>query len=388
MTSAVGTHPVRCPEVIRVVRRAVPVAWLAVLGALAAGCGSSPRPAATSPSHPSRTASASPAAPIRLGGWGKAVPVGGAAAHATPLAGDRDSLFVAAGPAILRLDPSTGAVLARRRLGNRGAPGPGPAVISAGALWRPHLTATGRVVVRALSLRTLRPQAAVRLSLSAGAGDEVHLTASRNDRLYVGGRHAVAVIDTRTARLLRRFRVTAGSVSDIAVNPAGTRLYVTLNPGSLTNARLEILDPKTGDARRPSIRLTSGGGYRGLAASDGGVWIETGAGGTGDALDFRPAGDLSRPLGPLTTAGGGWSTSVAVYRDVVWVSGITRVACADPRTGAVRASVRVPAPHGDAANLSGITRAGGRVFAHFDTDAGPGNVLLRLPSPRRCSATQ
>ena len=151
------------------------------------------------------------------------------------------------------------------------------------------------------------------------------------------------------------------------MNPAGSRLYVTQDTPGAMNARLDVLDPTTGHPVRPPIRLTGGTGYNGLAASDGGVWIETGTGMT-DELDFRPATDLTRSVGPLTSAGGGMVDQHHVYRHVVWISGITKLACADPRTGAIRASARVPAPHGDAALLSSITTAGNGLFAHFDAE--------------------
>lgn len=319
---------------------------------------------------------------VHVGPWG-ARTVGGRAAHGVPLAGTRRSLYVSAAKAILRLDPSSGAVLARRTVGSGAPP---QAAVAANALWTVESGSARTLVVRGLSLDTLSPVASITLHVPPGTADEAAVDAAPSDgRLYVGAGHTVAVIDAKTHHLVHRFRLRDGPIADLAVTPDDTRLYVTSNVANTMFSRVNVLDPDTGTATEDAITLDTGTGYDGIAASPGGIWLQSGSGMT-DWREFRPTSDLAHVTRPVTYAGGGFATTATVTRGVVWLGGTTKLLCADPRTGAVRATARVPAPHHDAANISRITAAGGHLFAYYVADATPSPLLITLDPPARCDA--
>jgi DNA-binding beta-propeller fold protein YncE len=332
------------------------------------------------PSRPTRSRGVP--AGVHVGPW-DARTVGGRAARGVPLAGTRGSLYVSAAKAILRLDPSSGAVLARRTVGSGAPP---QAAIAANALWTVESGSPRTLVVRGLSLDTLTPVASITLHVPPGTADDAALDVAPSDgRLYVGAGHTVAVIDAKTHHLVHRFQLRDGPIADLAVTPDDTRLYVTSDVANTMFSRVNVLDPATGATTSAVTNLDGGTGYDGIAASAGGIWLQTGSGMT-DWREFRPAADLAQTDRPVTSAGGGWATTATVIHGVVWLGGTTKLVCADPRTGAVRAAARVPAPHNDAANISRITVAGGHLFAYYRADAAPSPRLITLDPPARCDA--
>lgn len=336
-------------------------------------------PSVTSPA----TISPGVSAGVIVGPWG-ARALGGLAGHGIPLAGDRSSLYVSDRNAIVRLDPSSGDVLARRIVGTGVLP---QAVIAGGELWIVRCGPAASVIVRGLKLDTLNPVASIRVAVPGAVPcDEVALdTAGSTGRIYVGVENTIAVIDAQRRQILHRYPVGGGLMADLAVSPGDSRLYVTLNVAHSMVSRLEILDPDTGAVTAAPVPLYSGTrtGFGGITASAGGIWLQTGSGMT-DWLDFFPSSNLTKPTQPVTEAGGGWITTSTVARGVVWIGGTTRLACADPRTGSVRATASVPTPHGDAANISRITMAGGHLFAYYVAGVGPTNLLITLHPPARC----
>jgi DNA-binding beta-propeller fold protein YncE len=350
---------------------------------LLAACTGSSTTASTPPSdssHPrvSRTVTAG----VPVGPW-DARTVGGVGGRDQPLAGDLDSLYVSHGAAILRLDPASGDVLSRRTVGRDVV---AQAEIVANRLWTVQAAAAGRVIVRGLSLDTLTPVASITVHMTARAVpiDDLALDAAPHEgRLYLGVENTVAVLDANTHHVVHRFRLSGEPIADLAVSPDGARLYVTSNIAKSMRSQLAVLNPNTGAATVRPITLDGGTGFGGIAASAGGVWLPTGSG-MSDWLAFRRSSELAHPSRPLTHAGGGFVTTSTVTDRVVWVGGTTTLACADPQTGAARATARVPAPHDDAANISRITVAGGRLFAYYLADAGPSRLLIVLHPPARC----
>jgi DNA-binding beta-propeller fold protein YncE len=326
--------------------------------------------------------SRSVSAGVHVGPWG-ARTVGGVGGRDLPLVGDLDSLYVSHGKTILRLDPSSGDVLARRIVGSGALP---QAAIVADRLWTVQSGSAGTVIVRGLTLDTLTPVASIMVHVTTGAVpiDEIALDAAPSDgRLYVGVENTVAVIDANTHHVVHQFQIRGGQMADLAVSPDDSRLYVTSNVANSMLSRLKAVDPDTGAATTDAITLDGATGFGGIAASAGGVWLQTGSG-MSDRLDFRPSSDLTQTTRPLTSAGGGFLTTSTVTSRVVWLGGTTRLACADPQTGSVRASARVPTPNRDAANISRITVAGDHLFAYYLADAGPSELLIALHPPARC----
>jgi hypothetical protein len=319
-----------------------------------------------------------------VGPWGAST-VGGAAAHDRPLAGDMDSLYVNDGKAILRLDAANGNVLAKRSYPT-GAPI--QALIAADALWVASETGSDAMMtVRGLDLNTLAPIATVTVHLP-GATPAREIPAFeanvQDDRLFLGVDNTITVIDATTREVIQQYRGTGGLIADLAVNPDDTRLYVTTNMPNAVSFSLAVLNPLTGAAISRTIHVHYGTGFEGIAASAGGIWLQTGAGMT-NRLNFRPAPDLTKTGGAGTSGGGGYPVTSTVAANVVWLGGTRNLACADPITGKVRASVAVPTPHRNAANIAHIVAAGTHLFAYYQAAADPAPLLIRLSPPAQCA---
>jgi hypothetical protein len=338
---------------------------------LLAGCTGSPATARHPQARPRASGSVTSiaAAPVsrRIGPW-DATTVGGHAHAATPVAGTRSSLYAVLDRRVLRIDAASGRILAQHSV-----PSGGRAAVVADVLW----LATGRHGLRGYALDTLAPAATLPVRGSALAAN------ARTGRIFVGAARTVSVVDATKQRVVRSYHVP-WRIAALAINPAGTRLYIASNVPSTMFSRIAVLDPTDGGAITQPVRFDGGSGYDGVAASSGGIWLENGSGMT-NWLAFHPAAELAdRPWPVITNAGGGFPVTATVARDVVWVGGTTRLACADPVTGRVRASVRVPTPGGDAANISGLVPVGKTLFAFYIAD-GPGSqALIRLTPPARC----
>ena len=327
---------------------------------------------------------------VAVGPWG-ALPVGGPAAHGRPLAGDRSSLYVSDGAELFRVDPITGLVLARRS--DLGAAAR-QAVLSGGALWTISATggaSRGAAELRALNLATLAPIATVTITIPdvASVQDAVLDSDRHGNRLFVAIATTISVIDTTTHKLIGQYPVSGGQIAGIAINPDDTRLYVTVNRPNSGASAIVLLDPDTGRSIRAAVLLDGGTGWDGIHASSGGIWLLTGSG-TTYYLIFHAATDLNGHGIGAATAGGGWPVTSTVTDSVVWIGGTSNIACADPVTGASRASANVPSPSGDAANISSLIPAGDDVFAYYTADAPtpaePTDTLIRLTPPVTCAA--
>jgi DNA-binding beta-propeller fold protein YncE len=252
----------------------------------------------------------------------------------------------------------------------------------AGALWAASTGPGGTVSLRGLDLTTLAPVASITVRVPGGtrAGVLPALTANaRDSRLYAGAGHTIAVINATTRRIIRQYQVTGAPIADVAVNPDDTRLYITRNT---PDGPLTVADPDNGTAVGQPVRLPGRGGP--IDASAGGVYLGYGSG-MEDWIYFYPATDLARPRGPLATGGGGIPVASTVTASVVWLAGTSMLACADPLTGEVRVSARVPTPDGDAVSVSALIPAGGRLFAYYRADAGPSQLLIKLSPPAACT---
>lgn len=330
------------------------------------------------------------AAGTSLGPWGAAT-VGGAAARAAPLAGDSSSLFALDNQRIVRLDPVSGAVLAAHRYGAAVYP---PAVIAAHTLWMtPKMTAHA-LTVFGFDTRTLQPREpiTVRLSAAADVGGRIGFTADPTaNRLYLGIGPNIDVIDAATRRVLTVYRQPPrrGDVVALALSPDHTRLYATTATQAVSTASIVTLDAHTGTTLAPPIPIDDG--VSGIAASVGGLWLQTGSG-MSLGLSFHPNRDLSRWVDEPVAGGGGWPVAATPTRSAVWEGGTERIACADPASGKTRAKATVPAQVHDrghaSTNIADLTIAAGHLFAYYQATNAPGPYLIRLTPPRACTAHQ
>ena len=299
------------------------------------------------------------------------------------LAGDADALFTVLNNStpvqtLRRLDPETGQVVATRR----GTHIAGSAALLAGKLW---VIVTYR---RGASLQALDPHSlATRSSIKRIGAVRVRDASiigavARTGRIYLGyNSNRVAVIDATSGRVRRHYVIRGGEVS-AAVDPSGTRMYVvtTATGGDIQSQALTVRDPGSGtvlvtsDYRPPIAPGTIGV----VAASRGGVWISEGSGMT-YRVAFHPADAVASTAHANGESSGGFPLTVTNAPPVVWVGSETRLLCADPGTGAVRASAR-PGRNG----IVDITQAGSRTFADYFTDGS--RRLVTLTPPHACFA--
>lgn len=206
-------------------------------------------------------------------------------------------------------------------------------------------------------------------------------------RVYVALGNTVEVVDATTRQVINHYQVPGDQILSMAVSPDDTRLYLARESlPSEANSELTVVDPSNGAVIVDSIPLPAGGGYTINAVSQGGIWMTSGYG-MDSSLGFLPASNLAAPAGggASTTAGGGFPATATAEPNVVWIGGTSTIACADPLTGAARASAQVPTPNNDAANISSLTPAGGRVFASYVNDNPGATYLISLTPPARCT---
>ncbi|MGN6607855.1 MAG: YncE family protein [Jatrophihabitans sp.] len=342
---------------------------------------SAPRSLPTSRATSSAPASSTVPSGQKVGPW-DAVTVGGPFGDAAPLAADASSVYVRDGSQLLRLDPTFGAVLARH------------AYLAGTTSWASVAHGVLTVVVddpeggaeldrwsasdlAAISSLTVLDRSAARPSASIVASAD-----ASGGRIYVASQRTVAVVDMTTNRVVRRLTVHGiASIEGIAVSPDDQRLYVTGSAAGV--GTLVVLDPASDTVVDPPATVNPDGGAQALAASSGGLWLQTGSGHE-LALVFAPGGDPTRAGVPAVAAGGGFVTSAVRGSGVVWVSGTDAVACADPLTGVVRESEPMPAPRESAANISGLVVGGQRLFGYYTDDVRPDGLLVRLTAPAAC----
>lgn len=345
-------------------------------------------------SQPAPVVSPSPSLSILVGGrllgpWG-ARTVGGVAGTDTVLAGDADALFTLRNDSsplqtLRRVDPDTGRVLATRT----GTHIEGRGVIVAGRLWvlvaqsQPHGLSFD---MQALDPGSLATTAVVQMGNRTTSVDDADVAGAvgRTGRIYVvyNGHH-IAVLDLVRARVVHRYSLPGGAVQAV-VDPDGTRMYVvaTATRRSTQTQTLTVRRPDTGALLFASGYRPKDGLMSPVAASRGGVWLSEGSGMTHNAA-FHPGRNLGTTTHATGTSSGGLPLTVSVYSSVAWLGSETRLMCADPDSGTVRASINLNKAASDGLGIFDVTRAGSRLFADYATRADT-ERLVTISPPLRC----
>ena len=339
------------------------------------------RPVAPAPTsvRPTQSTTTATPPPSTVGPW-EATPVGGGAAGEVPLLGTGDSLYARDDRGIVRIDPGTGRVVARRDYPVAG--GLTDAVLAAGVLWvSPTSKADGTATLQGFEPGTLAPSASVRLRFNGPSGVASLAAAPDGRRLYAALGNTIDVVDTTTLQVVNQYAVSGGYVLDVAVNADGTRLYVAVHVAEM-DARIDVLDAASGT---PIMTRNHAGNIVnniGLVASAGGLWLQTG-GGHSDHVGFLAGPDL-RPTDTGTDLEiGGRPITVTVANGGVWLAAPNSIACADPVSGRVRAHTSVPPRGGSTAGILDIEYARGQLFGYYRA-GGPG-FLVRLSPPPQCT---
>jgi hypothetical protein len=257
---------------------------------------------------------------------------------------------------VARLDRATGRVT----LG-----GPFPAAdslaLAGGKLWvgaglHPGIANPGRQALYALDPATLQVENELSLQPPPDATQFSARLAGTEKLLWLGWGADLIRIDPGSASVLRRLDQGAGTgVDDVVVDPAGDRMYVSTRLPS-GDALITARDPVSG-ATSASATEHSTAGAR-LAAAGDGVWI-TFPTGLSSGLSHRRATDLGA-LGLAAATGGGLPSGNTLRAFLVdgllWLADAQRstLSCADPRTGAVRATAGIARAGELAGDAAGI----------------------------------
>jgi DNA-binding beta-propeller fold protein YncE len=179
-------------------------------------------------------------------------------------------------------------------------------------------------------------------------GYSVHVAAA-GGTLVAGFGNKVEEIDPATGTVVGTIVVSSGQiVQDVAVSPAGDLIYVGAADASQTTTLTEwsvatgqLVGDRGSQASLGPVQLT---------ATATGVWVSNSSGTLG-GYDFRRSGDLGTVQGQPTVNDENL-VHTRLARGVLWVLG-GQLRCADPATGAIRATTRIP----EASALVGDSRA-------------------------------
>jgi outer membrane protein assembly factor BamB len=162
----------------------------------------------------------------------------------------------------------------------------------------------------------------------------------------------------------------AGTVTSLSLDPSGQHLYVGLGPSQTQPATVLEIDASTGS--RLASANTGGAGLGGprVAASADGVWVSY-ATGTMGLIEHRSAGNLALLGNTIRTSN---TVRAVVDAGALWiVDGMAqRLTCADPVSGATRASTAEIQP-------STISADSGGAYLGDNT----GVAALQPPAPCR-----
>jgi len=379
-----------------------PVAVAAALAAVAAGgvvalraahwsdrgrSGQPVGPAATggrpSATPPQTATSLDPLSPV--GPWASVTVWADPGGQVSVPAAGPGGLYVRRGGQEQRLDPLTGRVLAA-------VPGADgalfPPVITSARLWQVVSTPAS------VSLQSRDPDTLTVLATFRVPGASPHRPGDTLDSqsaarlaanatgttLYLGIGGDLFGIDAGTGKIQVHARLD-GSIGALGVAGNNGTLYVALNRSSNPRAVMATVDAASLATRAQTPLAGVTGVLTSLLVTSGGLWLQEASGHVA-VLDFAPIGDLAHPQ-PVTSAGGGLPVSVTETGDTVWAGGSARAVCADPGTGAIRASVSVSVSDKTANGFNPIGRVGDQWLAAFDRNGATG--LARFTPPAACA---
>ena len=257
---------------------------------------------------------------------------------------------------VARLDRATGQVTMA---------GPFPAAdslaLAGGRLWvgagvHPGIVNPGHQALYGVDPATLQVEQELSLLPAPDASQFSARLAGTGNLLWLGWGNDLIRIDPHSGAVLNRLDPGGGGVDDVALSPGGDRLYVTTRLPS-EDALISVREPRTGAMHATATEHSTAGAR--LAAVGDGVWIP-GPTGLSSALSHRRATDLG-PLGPAPALGGdghpsGNTLRAFVADGVLWLADSQRstLSCADPRSGAIRASAGIARAQELAGDAGGI----------------------------------
>lgn len=184
------------------------------------------------------------------------------------------------------------------------------------------------------------------------------LTGASN-MMWLGYGRQLFRLDPSTGKVMATITL-AGTVTSVSLDPSGKRLYVgVVPPPSQTNWEAQVLELDGTTASRIASAATGGAGLGGpqVVASADSVWISYATGMMGQ-VEHRNAANLALLPNP-SQVGHTNGIGVVVGAVSVWyLDGMAeRVACADPRTGAIASTANLTFPAALVADANGTYAA-------------------------------
>jgi hypothetical protein len=287
-----------------------------------------------------------------------------------------DSLYAAGGGYLYRIDPATGRILRSVPFSPSGQDRP---VVLGNRVWVVWSYRSGLAELRGYDAQTLAQVASVQVPAIGGVASSAQgvLAAGPDDRLYVAAGDSVATVDPGSGQVTHRTTLTGGQASSVAVAPQGGKLYVGVGPAG--SARLVTYDLGSG-VLSSSVRLPNGQAGN-LIATAGGVWGTAGTG-TGLQVWFYNGADVTA----VSAAASGEAASIPSLSDgAMWIGGSAEFDCANPDTGQLRVSSRIPSDHGGLESFGGVAVLGGRAYSVYQDQAAQLTGLARLTPDQACT---
>lgn len=361
---------------------ALAAACVAVGAATLALTGSEPGGSSAATSNgPSRSVapstSASPRAEVVSGPWRSRLLNHEALVPSTLTAG-HGLIYALTDSGLVQMDPATGAATASVPVTAQ-ATGP---IATAGGLWlatETSPTATtltefavpGLSVLRTRALTSSSPiKATENIPVLAAPSDGGGLVFARGDDLWVLDATTGATVTTAAL---------PGNANGAAIAPDGDAIFVGVATSSGNDWLIRMDMSGDVSAETPVAGDLAQGVTHALVATSGGVWLETGSG-SAVGYGFLPNAGPAPHLGDFTA---GFSTRpplVSLAGNVVWLTGPAGIACADPRTGRIRAS-----DHAAGDVLRDVVQVGPRWFALYDNETTDQSGLASISPPAACT---
>ncbi len=315
--------------------------------------------------------------PLRIAGgmWGAEL-ISHQALLPDSLVNGDNSLYAAGRGYLYRIDPVTGRVLRSAPFSPSVQDRP---VVLGNRVWVVWSYHSGLAELRGYDAQTLAQVASVQVPAIGGVAGSAQgvLAAGPDGRLYLAAGDIVATVDPGSGQVTHRTSLTGGQASSVAVAPEGGKLYVGV--GSAGSARLVTYDLGSG-VLSSSVRLPDGQAGN-LIATAGGVWGTAGTG-TGLQVWFYNGADVTA----VSAAASGGAASIPSLSDgAIWIGGPNEFDCANPDTGQLRVSSRVPADHGAPQSFGGVAVLGGRAYSVYQDQTAHLSGLARLTPDPACT---
>jgi outer membrane protein assembly factor BamB len=163
-----------------------------------------------------------------------------------------DSLYATDGRDLMRIDPATGAVIARAPVDATAQ----PPVLAGGAIVMTTSTNTSSAVVQRFDPLTLRTLGSATVAFTDVNDGTFSLVArAGTGHVYLGAGNSIAVLDATTLAVQRRLSVSGGAVVTLASSSDGTVLYAGVQAGY--EFALQTIDTASGRPIRTQPILAS-----------------------------------------------------------------------------------------------------------------------------------